>query len=49
LSTLVKSAAGERLGSPSLLIVGDVVGLQASLAWFGAGDRPDAAGVSLTA
>ncbi len=49
LGTLIGRAAAERLGSPSLLIVGDVVGLHESLAWFGAGARPDAPDVSLTA
>ena len=48
LSTLVGRVAGERLGSPSLLIVGDVVGLHESLAWFGAGAPLGAPDVSLT-
>jgi uroporphyrin-III C-methyltransferase / precorrin-2 dehydrogenase / sirohydrochlorin ferrochelatase len=36
LATLAEAAAGANLESPALLIVGDVVALHSSLAWFGA-------------
>ena len=36
LATLAQAAAGANLESPALLIVGDVVALHSSLAWFGA-------------
>jgi len=34
LATIAAAAAGERVHSPALLVVGDVVSLHASLAWF---------------
>ncbi len=35
LSTIVDQQQHEQLGAPALLIVGEVVGLQSNLAWFG--------------
>jgi uroporphyrin-III C-methyltransferase/precorrin-2 dehydrogenase/sirohydrochlorin ferrochelatase len=44
LATLVDTAAGANLESPTLLIVGDVVGLHSTLAWFGTGAASAAGG-----
>jgi siroheme synthase len=41
LATILGVAAAADLKSPALLIVGDVVGLQSSLAWFSPGVAAD--------
>jgi uroporphyrin-III C-methyltransferase/precorrin-2 dehydrogenase/sirohydrochlorin ferrochelatase len=41
LATLLDAASAAKLESPALLIVGDVVALQSSLAWFNAGIAVD--------
>lgn len=46
LATIGAAADGAGLESPALFVVGDVVALHSSLAWFGAGAEP---GISRTA
>jgi uroporphyrin-III C-methyltransferase/precorrin-2 dehydrogenase/sirohydrochlorin ferrochelatase len=46
LATIGAASRGARLESPALLVVGDVVALHSSLAWFGSGAAP---GLSQTA
>jgi uroporphyrin-III C-methyltransferase / precorrin-2 dehydrogenase / sirohydrochlorin ferrochelatase len=46
LATISAAASDAKLESPALLIVGDVVSLHSSLAWFNSGPAP---GLSETA
>jgi uroporphyrin-III C-methyltransferase / precorrin-2 dehydrogenase / sirohydrochlorin ferrochelatase len=48
LGTLAETASGANLESPALLIVGDVVALHSSLAWFGAASSESEAAADLS-
>jgi uroporphyrin-III C-methyltransferase/precorrin-2 dehydrogenase/sirohydrochlorin ferrochelatase len=48
LGTLAEAASGANLESPALLIVGDVVALHSSLAWFGAASSESVAEADLS-
>ena len=48
LGTLAEAASGANLESPALLIVGDVVALHSTLAWFGAASSESEAAADLS-
>jgi siroheme synthase len=49
LATICSASADAKLESPALLIVGEVVALHSTLAWFGTGGAGVGTGLSQTA